>query len=275
MEQTYSIKGGLPMRKDGHIHTPFCPHGSADTFESYIQKAISENFSEISFTEHAPLPSQFIDPTPDKDSGMKPQFLIPYIEELHRLKQQYTNQIKINIGLEVDYIVGYEQQTREFLDDIGPLLDDSILSVHFLKLGEQYCCIDFSEDVYLQFSKQIGSIQAMYDLYYETVRQSIDADLGRYKPQRIGHPTLIHKFQLAHNASIDDYEQINMLLKHMKVHNYELDVNSAGLSKVFCKEPYPPFAHIEYAKQIGLPIVFGSDAHTEKDLHQHYSIIFP
>ena len=44
------------MKRDGHIHTPFCPHGTKDSFEEYIEKALSLGFKEISFTEHAPLP---------------------------------------------------------------------------------------------------------------------------------------------------------------------------------------------------------------------------
>lgn len=263
------------MKIDGHIHSPYCPHGSKDSFEQYIQKAISENFSEISFTEHAPLPNHFVDPTPEQDSGMNPEYLNQYIADLQLLKEKYNKQITIRIGLEVDFIVGYEQQTKEFLNKVGPFLDDAILSVHFLAYNSTYCCIDFSAEVYLQFAKTLGSVQAMYDLYYETVQRSIEADLGIYKPKRIGHPTLVHKFQLAHNEPIDDAEQIKCILLQMKEHGYTLDVNSAGLSKPFCQEPYPPVQWIDFAKSIHLPLVFGSDAHTAKDLHQHYDVIFP
>ena len=263
------------MKKDGHIHTPFCPHGSQDSLESYIEKAISHGFSAITFTEHAPLPAGFMDPTPDQDSGMDAALLQPYFKQLHALKKQYEKQITVLIGLEVDYISGFEEQTTQFLNEVGPYLDDAILSVHFLKLGDEYHCIDFSHDVYLQFAEQIGSVQAMYDLYYETVRKSIVADLGSFKPKRIGHPTLIHKFQLAHNEQIDDSQTIKQLLLLMKERGYELDVNSAGLSKPMCKEPYPALPFIEFAKSIALPIVFGSDAHMAKDLHQHYDIFYP
>ena len=55
------------MKKDGHVHTPFCPHGSKDHFEEYIEKALALGFKEISFTEHAPLPEGFIDTTPTKE----------------------------------------------------------------------------------------------------------------------------------------------------------------------------------------------------------------
>lgn len=258
------------MKRDGHIHSPYCPHGTTDSFEAYIEKAIVENFSEITFTEHAPLPKGFIDTTPDKDSGMLTELLPKYFEDLQKLKAQYAQHIKINIGLEIDFITGYEKQSADFLHKYGAILDDAILSVHFLQFNDTYCCIDFSPEVFADFAKQVGSVQAVYDLYYKTVAQSITADLGLYKPKRIGHPSLIHKFQLAHNEKINDKAQLTHILQLLQAHHYELDVNSAGLSKHFCQESYPPPAFITQAKQMGIPLVFGSDAHTVADLHQHY-----
>ncbi len=262
------------MKKDGHIHTPFCPHGSKDALERYVEKAIACHFTEITFTEHAPLPPSFEDPTPDKDSGMDFALLVPYFTHLQEIKKYYSSQIHINIGLEIDFIVGFENETRQFLNEYGPMLDDSILSVHFLKWQNHYTCIDFSKEVYLQCANEIGSVQQLYQLYYETVHQSIDSDLGKYKPKRIGHPTLIHKFQHAHAEQIDDTVLIKKLLLHMKNCGYEVDFNSAGLSKPMCLEPYPPLPMMEYAKSIALPYTFGSDAHTVKDLHQHYELLF-
>ncbi|MEK4130887.1 histidinol-phosphatase HisJ [Solibacillus sp. FSL W8-0474] len=261
------------MMRDGHIHTPFCPHGSTDSFEEYIDKAIESGFKEISFTEHAPLPDGFIDPTPDKDSGMDKAYLKDYIHQLKRLKERYQSKIIINIGLEVDYIIGFENQTRHFLNEFGPFLDDAILSVHFLKAADEYVCIDFSDKVYLQFANKVGGIAPMYELYYETVKKSILADLGPYKPTRIGHPTLIHKFQLAHSEQIDDSLRIKEVLTLMKQYHYELDFNSAGISKPFCKEPYPPLPFVQFAKELNIPIIFGSDAHTAQDLHQHHEAL--
>lgn len=268
------ISGVRKLKIDGHIHTPFCPHGSTDSFELYIEKAIANNFDSISFTEHAPLPINFIDPTPDQDSGMKAEYLPLYIKQLNELKLKYQAQIDIKIGLEVDYIVGYEEQTKAFLNEFGPMLDDSILSVHFLLLNDSYTCIDYSKDVYIQFAKEIGSTQAMYDMYYDTVLQSIHADLGPFKPKRIGHPTLIHKFQLAHTETIDDTARIQQVLLEMKRYNLQVDFNSAGFSKEYCKESYPHTQFLPYIRQIGLPFIFGSDAHTASDLHQHYAMVF-
>ena len=35
------------MKIDGHVHTPFCPHGSSDLFEQYIEKAIMNQASRL------------------------------------------------------------------------------------------------------------------------------------------------------------------------------------------------------------------------------------
>ena len=125
----------------------------------------------------------------------------------------------------------------------------------------------------MAFATRLGSTTRVYEHYYNTVEKSIVADLGPYKPKRIGHPTLVHKFQLAHKENINDTAMIQQVLRTMHTHNYELDVNSAGLVKEFCLEPYPPYPMITYAKSLGIPLVFGSDAHTIKGLHQQYDTI--
>lgn len=262
------------MKRDAHIHSPFCPHGSNDTFEMYIDKAIMNGFTDISFTEHAPAPQGFIDPVPNQDSFLDHKMLELYISELQQLKKQYAPHISIKIGLEVDFIEGFEKETTELLNDIGPTLDDSILSVHFLLNEKKYTCIDYSPESFINFTQQLESVENVYSLYYKTVQNSIITELGKYKPKRIGHPTLIHKFQHAHVALVDDHEMITKTLRLMDGHHYELDVNSAGLAKKYCLESYPPYRYITAAKEMGIPLVFGSDAHSAKDLHQYYKDVY-
>lgn len=262
------------MKRDAHIHGPFCPHGTKDAFQLYIEKAIQNGFTEISFTEHAPAPQGFTDTVPDSDSFMNEKMLDAYILDLQQLKKQYAPDISISIGLEVDYIEGFEKETTQLLNNIGPILDDSILSVHFLLHEKKYTCIDYSKETFMNFARLLGSVEKVYTLYYRTLQDSISADLGIYKPKRIGHPTLIHKFQHFHGKQIDDHEIIMNTLVLMKKHHCEMDVNSAGLAKQYCQEPYPPQRYILEAKELGIPLVFGSDAHSTKDLHQNYERVY-
>ena len=261
------------MKKDGHIHTPYCPHGTEDSFPLYIEQAINSGFEEITFTEHAPLPLGFIDPTPNKDSGMSMNHLESYISELQELKKEYNKDIVISIGLEVDFISGFEQNTTTFLNTYGKYLDDSILSVHFLKFENDYTCIDFSKSKFLEFVERLGNPMSVYKLYYKTLIDSITSNLGSFKPKRIGHITLVHKFQRSVTEIVQDHEDILTVLNAIKQHRLELDINTAGLAKPYCLEVYPPLPYIKLAKQLEIPLVFGSDAHQAKDLHQFYTEI--
>ncbi|RNF41267.1 histidinol-phosphatase HisJ [Planococcus salinus] len=258
------------MKRDGHIHTAFCPHGTDDQLDAYVEKAIRSGFTDITFAEHAPLPLSFTDPTPLRDSAMKREDVPAYLDEISRVKDAYKKDIRIRTGFEVDYIQGFESEIRDFLDEFGPLLDDAILSVHFLQVGREYICADFSKEAFMELAGKAGSIESAYELYYDTLAASIRADLGEYKPKRIGHPTLIRKFQLAHGERIEDSQQIRQMIELIGKAGYEIDMNSAGLSKPDCREPYPPMPYIEYARFLGIPLVFGSDAHSVKGLHNHY-----
>jgi histidinol-phosphatase (PHP family) len=258
---------------DKHVHTPYCPHGSTDTIEKYIKHALQLKYKEISFTEHAPLPKSFTDPAPDKDSAMDWDSIPAYMEELKKIKSFYASAIKINIGLEVDYIDGYEKETREVLGELGPLLDDSILSVHFLKNEESYYCLDFSEDEFERIIGVFGGLSAVYESYFSTLLTSINSDLGPYKPKRIGHITLVEKFKkrFPHTRPIQEYA--NPILDAIALKGYELDYNGAGFVKPLCKDSYPPTSIAKEAKKRKIPLVYGSDAHTAKGLGQGYEFM--
>ncbi|WP_207634144.1 histidinol-phosphatase HisJ [Halalkalibacter urbisdiaboli] len=246
---------------DGHVHTPYCPHGTNDPLSDYCEKAIELGLKGITFTEHAPLPTSFMDPTPQQDSAMKLEHLLDYFKELKHIKETYRGKLDVLIGLEVDYIEEYEEQTKQFLNEFGHYLDDSILSVHFLKLRNDYICIDYSPEAFQDAISKLGSIEAVYKRYLETLKKSVSVDLGRYKPKRIGHLTLVKKFKKKFPTSGFTYQDISELLLQIKENGYTLDYNGAGTLKPLCGEPYPDTAIVQKAFQMGIPLVYGSDAH--------------
>lgn len=264
----------MMIRFDGHVHTPFCPHGSSDPFEAYIEKAIKLGLKGITFTEHAPLPLNFTDPVPEKDSAMKPEQMEAYVETLTQLKHKYKDQIAIYIGLEVDYIAGFEEETRHFLTTWGKFLDDAILSVHFLCFDGEYYCLDYSPEMFAQIVEKAGSLQTVYDTYYDTVKRSILSDLGPYKPKRIGHMTLVRKFQKRFPYEENNESDILQILDLIKEKDYELDYNSAGLMKPLCKEAYPSAWIVNEAVKRGIPLIYGSDAHSAEGVGQGFHQLF-
>lgn len=250
------------MLGDFHVHTQYCQHGANDKMEAYVLQAINKGLTHLSFTEHAPLPESFTDPAPHHDSTINRDKVEAYVMEGQALQKQYKNDLQINIGFEVDYIRGYEQETQTFLDTYGPEMDDGILSVHMLQAPDKdFFCIDYSEEEFGRAAEAFGGLMSLYNAYYDSLISSVEANLGRFKPKRIGHITLIQKFQLAYPKPADFSEVQQHLLKTIKDKGYELDVNTAGLYKPLCKEIYPSAELIAFAENLDIPLVPGSDSH--------------
>lgn len=260
--------------EDRHIHTKFCPHGSGDTLTQYVEVALEKKLTHITFTEHAPLPVNFIDPVPTKDSAMTWQNVEKYINEVIRIKKQFKNQISISCGFEVDYIEGFEKEIQSFLDTYGLYIEDSILSVHFLRLKTtDYMAIDYSSEYFKKLVSEFGSLENVYDNYIQTLQKSVDCELGIYKPKRIGHITLASKFQIDFPLTFSYGDKYKKLLATMKEKGYSLDFNSSGLRKELCLETYPSSHVLQQAIDYGIPLQFGSDAHVARDVGAYFDIL--
>ncbi|GAA5415222.1 histidinol-phosphatase [Paraliobacillus ryukyuensis] len=247
---------------DFHIHTNYCPHGTTDSMEDYVRAAINKGLKAISFTEHAPFPKAFTDPTPTKDSAMLTEDLEKYFAEGNRLKKRYQDKINIYVGFELDYIIGFEKETKTFLDTYGEQMGDGILSVHMLQAPDgSFVCLDYSLENFANIIVQFGSVDKVYQAYFKTVAASIEADLGKYKPNRIGHISLIEKFAKKYPPLKNYQDNYMQLLQLIKNNNYTLDANTAGLYKADCGKMYPPQNLMEIADQMGIALVPGSDSH--------------
>ncbi len=251
---------------DGHVHTNYCPHGTTEDINAYIKQALQLGYSQITFTEHAPLPENFSDPAPTRDSSMPIDEFGSYIEDLKGYQRNYHGKISIKLGLEIDYIEGHEEETKRLLSVLGPNLSDSVLSVHFLRLEDEWFCLDYSEKEFERIIGRFGSTEAVYEAYYDTLQKAIMSDLGPYKPKRIGHLSLVSKFQKKYPSSFDSTRRMLSLLPLIKQKGYQLDVNTAGLFKPLCGEIYPPTAILHEAANMGIPLVYGSDSHHPSDL---------
>ena len=98
----------MNSKRDGHVHSHYCPHGSNDSFEEYLTKAIELGIEEITFTEHMTMPEGLVLYGIDKEflSSAAPNIeeMKKYLKEASYYKEKYKDKIKINVGLEVDYL---------------------------------------------------------------------------------------------------------------------------------------------------------------------------
>lgn len=265
------------MKIDAHTHTHYCPHSSGEHVEKMIQKAIELEFDEYHITEHPPLPDSFL-------KKLYPLEVIPtitmseqetddYIKEMLNLKNRYKDNIKIKVGFEIDYLPEHTIWTKNFLNEYGKYCDTGLLSIHYLKGNNGWRCVDFNEeDMKEGLVSYYGDTEKFQLAYYNLVKESIETDLGKYKPNRIGHLTLCNKFknyiEMEKSNLVD--EKILEILQLIKKQNCVLDFNTAGLYKPYCGEAYPPDDILRIAQKMEIPFMYGSDAHGVGEVGRGY-----
>lgn len=270
------------IKRDGHTHTHFCLHASGEEAELYVQRALELGFTMYSFTEHLPLPEKFLQALP-YEPEWKDALQIrggdfgAYIREMEKLQKKYRGRIELLIGAEIDYLPGEEDNTRAMLKEYGPSLQDGLLSVHLLPAGAGFRAVDHDPvDFADGLMRHYGGYEEAQLAYYTIVKEALQTDLGPYKPKRFGHLTLTNKFQCRLNPARTVFPKVRQaiidILEYMKTHGWSLDVNAAGLYKEYCGEIYPSPWIIGLAREMGIPLVYGSDSHAVRDVGRSYDV---
>lgn len=267
-------------KRDGHTHTHYCLHASGEHAEEYVRKAIELGFTTYSFTEHLPFPDSFWADFPYPEEtvrhlGLRDDDLDGYFREMYALKKKYHDQIELKVGLEIDYLPSETDYLRMMLTEYGPYLEDALLSVHIIKGTGGFRCVDVGPaDLTEGLINYYGSYEKMQTAYFQTVQEALTADLGKYKPKRIGHINLCHKFQyyFQQEGVISEETKAVALsvLNYMHEHGYSLDVNVAGLFKKYCREIYLSPWMVQVAQQLKIPLVYGSDSHAVDEVGRGY-----
>lgn len=178
----------------------------------------------------------------------------------------------------MDYLAGFEADRRHFWDHYGPQVDGGILSVHYLPGRDgRYYGVDYSpEELEQGFGELITHPQELYRYYFSQLQRAVNCDLGPNAPKRLGHLTLIKKYQDRFGLDTDfdatTWQAIERLLAQMVADDWEIDFNTAGLFKADCNDFYPGWEIAARAKELGLPLVFGSDAHATVEVGHAYHL---
>ena len=254
---------------DGHVHTPFCPHGTKDPIEHYIQVGIEKGLQRMTFTEHAPFPSTFVDPVPNQDSAMALDRLPDYLDTLRQMKDV----IDLKIGLEVDLLPHLEEETIALLEPYAPLLDEVILSQHFLYVDGTYMPIDYSAETFDELVTMLGSFENVMKAYYKSLEHGLGFPWENINVARIGHIDLPIKYQKNYDWKRSEVkEEEERLLQVIADRGFGLDFNTAGLRKPDCGEPYVAGLS-KAASELHIPFTLGSDAHLAQDVAAGFDVI--
>jgi len=234
----------MPLPADYHMHTPLCRHAKGEPVE-YAFSAMELGVPEIGFSDHSPVEHDDQD-----DWRMLAGELDQYVTKVQRAQNQYP-ELSIKLGLEVDFIPGHES----WIEDMAGRYewDYFIGSVHYVS-GKW----DFDNPKRIAEWDHRG-VDEVWAEYFERLTHAASSGLF----QIIGHPDLPKKF--GHRPERDCTGVFLEFLLACKATGTCIELNTAGLRKD-CREIYPGRDFLFMARETGVQITFGSDAHAPHEV---------
>lgn len=243
------------MNIDYHTHHERCGH-AAGSLREYIEQAIERGIDQLGLSDHMPL----IHLNPDDylpEVAMSLAELSNYVEECYNLKNEYKQQIEIRVGIEADYIEGFEREIETLLSYYE--WDYVIGSVHFIGRQSEWDITDYR----MVHMWEGQSVEAVYKQYYDKVAKAAQCGLFDI----IGHFDAIKRFGFVckRDPSEWQYAALDAICKQQLT----IELNTAGW-QAKCMEQYPAVSLLEYACKQGIPVTLGSDAHQPAHLQRDF-----
>ncbi|MBX3745984.1 MAG: histidinol-phosphatase HisJ family protein [Verrucomicrobiae bacterium] len=229
----------MPLPPDYHMHTQLCHHAEGVPYDLALSAA-RRGLTEIGLSEHNPMPRDDFD-----NWHMALAALDGYLDGI-RLARERVPQLTLRAALEVDYIPGHEDWIRQLAARHD--WDYFIGSVHYIDGGWD---IDNPAKLDQWRARDAFDVWAKY-----FDRLTAAASSGLF--QIIGHPDLPKKFGFV--PGCDCTPLFETFLDAAARHGVAIEINTAGLRKP-CREMYPAPAFLRLARQRGVLLTFGSDAH--------------
>ena len=224
-----------------HTHTTRCLHaGGADT--EYVEAAIEAGMSILGFSDHAPYP--------DNRFGLRMQYeeLDEYIESIKRLKNKFSDQIEIRVGLEIEY----DSEKSTYYEQ---LLNEK--SVEYLVLGQH---------IYVGPNKEFINIYSLekteqYVEYAKSLKEAVKTGYFAF----IAHPDVIFLNNLAWDHNCDLASDI--IIEAALQSKIPLEFNANGLRREiqeFCDGSRYPYPHEKFWMKVAkhpIQVIINADAH--------------
>lgn len=232
---------------DYHTHTERCGHATGTSAE-YVQAAQTVGLSGIGIADHLPLL-----PHPDAELTMSIEELPGYVDEVQALKSEFPGYVLL--GIEADY-------RPHTVSEVGALLDahpfDYVIgSIHFLE--------DWGFDDPRFVSEYTGKdIDEVWVQYLQLVGDAAESGLFTI----MGHLDLVKKFGYRLTRTLD--RELDRLVVRIARAGVIVEINTAGLHKPI-GEAYPDASILRRLHAAGVPITFGSDAHSPEHVGRDFA----
>jgi histidinol-phosphatase (PHP family) len=216
-----------------------------------FEAACRAGLAVFGFTEHSPRPPEFLYPKDYQETLSRR--LPDYVAEVLALKELGRERgITILLGLELDYFPGRESFAAEVARAYP--FDYIIGGLHF----QGTWGFDFTPDDW----KDLGRKErfAIYARYYQDLASMCRSGLFTIA----AHPDIIKIFSPDSFRDWLETESALSLIREaltaLREAGMLMEVSSAGLRRA-CNEIHPAPAVMRLARELGVSISFGSDAH--------------
>ena len=223
---------------DYHVHTMLCNHATG-TMEAYVRAAVAKGLQTICFLDHLTLQEG------GRHNAMHPREVPMYVDAARRLARQYRDRISVRVGLEVDFSPRHVDRAMDIVNTVD--LDVVGSSIHFLA----------GQDVVSRRSAWARgelSADAVYAEYLAALESMLDYDYFDV----VCHLDLPKKYGVHPPPST--VEGLARLLDKVREKNRVVEINSSGWH-CLVQEAFPSPALLDRCSRLGIPVVFGSDAH--------------
>lgn len=262
-----------------HTHSHYCD-GKGELGE-YADYAVAHGFTALGFSGHAPVPfpSTF---------AIKDDQYTAYCDEVRSLKAERAEQIDIQLGLEIDYIPGLQEDFAPLVEQGG--LEYTIGSVHLIPHPDDVDALrrlsaEASGDDRKAIADHLwfidGPRQETYDdglqrLFGGDIRAGVraffyqqNAMIERNRPTIVGHCDKIVMHNRDRYFHYDErwvrdllYESLELIRETGCI----CEINTRGIYKGRHTDFYPARDTIRYMNTLGIPVIVSTDAHSPADL---------
>lgn len=243
------------MKFDLHTHHERCGH-ALGTIRDYIEAGIRHGLHVIGISDHSPYFGSAVDQEQPGIAMAKSEFS-RYIDEVLKLKKEYSGKIDVLLGVESDFFPEHAELYRKMYEPHP--FDYIIGSVH---LSGGVSIFNKKRWNGLTDKQKIEQKELYYDLIQQSARSGIFQILGHIDAMRGFYPAF---------ADIPT-DAVDKTLEIIAAQDIAIEINTSGKTKD-CGGWYPTDAVLERANHYGVRVTFGSDAHKPERVGDDWELV--
>ncbi len=229
---------------DYHLHTRYSD-GTGE-IDDVVERAVALGLAEIGITDHLVPPGLGT----VGEYGVAPSLLERYVADVEDAADRHP-EITVLLGVEADYLPEREDWLAEAL--AAHPFDYALGSVHFV--GD----FDFAGDDDKRRDSRWDDVDAVYRDYYAVVERAARSGLFAV----LAHFDYVSLW--GHRPAADVTRWEDRALAAVAAAGMALELNTGGVLDP-AGAMYPSPRQLARARELGIPLVFGSDAHELGDI---------